>query len=115
MKMKLNGPGSDLDKDEFCDDCLFLCLSTITAHWLPSNRQSVQMCCAESRVSSVVALSLCSFLVSSTYPTKALLNIGLSHMRSPMTFFLTTAQQPQWAMASSLSRIHDRSQTHHSR
>ena len=80
VRFKFKGPGSDLDKDEFCDDCLLLCLSTITTQWLPSNRQSVYMCYAESRVSSGIALSLCSFSVSSNRylrlsHTKALPNI----------------------------------------
>jgi hypothetical protein len=30
-------------------------------------------------------------------------------------FFFTMAQQPQWAKAYSLSRIHDHTQTHHTR
>jgi len=29
--------------------------------------------------------------------------------------FITVAQQPQWAKASSMSRIHDPTQTHHTR
>ena len=30
-------------------------------------------------------------------------------------FFFTTVQHPQWAKASSLSKIHDHTQTHHTR
>jgi len=31
------------------------------------------------------------------------------------TYFFTMAQHPQWFEASSLSRIHDHTQTHHTR
>ena len=43
--------------------------------------------------------------------------VGLSDncCSDTILFFFSMAQQPQWAMASSLSRRHDHTQTHHTR